>query len=59
MNQDTARQPIIIINNYQLDVLKELTYFGSTVTDNLSMGSEISWRIGRATSTLARLSSTV
>ena len=56
MSQDTESLPTITINNYQLDVVKEFTYFDSVVTDNLSMDSEISRRIGRATSRLARLS---
>ena len=59
MSQDTESLPAITINNYQLDVVKEFTYLGSTMTDNLSMDSEISRRIGRATSTLARLSKRV
>ena len=48
MSQDTESRPTITIKNYQLDVAKEFTYLGSTVTDNLSMDSEISRRLGRA-----------
>ena len=59
MSQDTEGPPTITINNYQLDVGKEFTYLSSTVTENLFMDSEISRRIGRATSTLARLSKRV
>ena len=53
MSQDTEYLPTITIDNYQLDVVKEFTYLGSTMTDNLSMDSEISKWVGRVTSTLA------
>ena len=59
LSQDTEIPPTITLNNYELDVVKEFTYLGSAVTDNLSMDSEISRRIVRATSTLARLSKRV
>ena len=38
MSRDTESPPSIAINNYQLEVVKEFTYLGSTVTDNLDMG---------------------
>jgi len=57
--QDTESLPAITINNYQLDVVKEFTYLSSTMTDNLSMDFGISRRIGRVTTTLARLSKRV
>ena len=37
LSQDTESPPTITINNYQPDVVKEFTYLGSAVTDNLSM----------------------
>ena len=59
MSQDTELPSSITINNYQLDVVKEFTYLGSTVTDSLDMGPELDRRIGRATSTLGRLTARV
>jgi hypothetical protein len=59
MCQDTESLPAITMDNYQLDVVKEFTYFGSTMTDNLSMNSKISRRIGRDTSTLGSFSKIV
>ena len=59
MSQDTESLPAVTINNHQLDVAKEFTYLGSTMTDNLSMDSAISRLIGRTTSTLARFSKRV
>ena len=59
LSQDTESQPTISINNYQLDVVKKFTYLGSTVTNTLDMDPELNRRIGRATSTLARLTKRV
>ncbi|KAK2140952.1 hypothetical protein NP493_5484g00001 [Ridgeia piscesae] len=49
MSRDTDSLPALTINNYQLDVMKEFTYLGPTMTDNPSMDSEICRWIGRAT----------
>ena len=54
MGQDTEALPVITIDNYELDALCQFTYFGSTITDNLSLEAEIDKRIGKAASTLAR-----
>ena len=51
--------PAITIDNYDLDVVKEFTYLGSTITDNLSLDTEINKRIGKAATTLARLTTRV
>ena len=59
MGQDTESQPTITINNYRLEVVKEFTYLGSTISDDLSMDSEINRRVGRAASTVSRLSKRV
>ena len=37
LGQDVDTPPVITINNYQLEVFHELTYLGSTITDNLSL----------------------
>jgi len=62
--QDTRRdaevaKPNISIDNTILDVVKEFTYLGSTVSDNLSLDNETNKRIGKASTTMARLSKRV
>ena len=59
MSQGTEQPPSITISNYELEVVQEVTYLGSTVTDTLSLDTELNRRIGRATSTLARLTKRV
>ena len=55
MGQDTEALPVITIDNYELDAVSQFTYLGSTITGNLSLDAEIDKRIGKAVSTLARL----
>ena len=50
---------IITIDDYELDAVCQFTYLGSTITDNLSLDAEINKRIGKAASTLARLTARV
>ena len=52
-------QPVITIDDYELDAVCQFTYLGSTITDNLSLDAEIHKRIGKAASTLARLTARV
>ena len=52
LGQDTIKLPAIIIDDYELDVVEQFTYLGSTVTDNLSLDTEIDKRIGRPATTL-------
>ena len=59
IGQDTPAPPVITIDNYELDVVHEFTYLGSTITDNLSLDKEIDRRIGKASTTLARLTKRV
>ena len=59
LGQDTIKQPAITIDDYELDVNKQFTYLGSTISDNLSLDTEIDKRIGKAATTLARLTSRV
>ena len=59
LGQDTAAAPIITIDDYELDVVRQFTYLGSTMTDNLSLDTEIDKRIGKAATTLARLTNRV
>ena len=57
MGQDTMELPAITIDDYELDVVEQFTYLGSTITDNLSLDTEIDKRIGKAATTPARLTS--
>ena len=56
LGQDTMELPAITI---ELDVVEQFTYLGSTIIDNLSLDTEIDKRIGKAATTLARLTSRV
>ena len=51
--------PTITIDDYQLDVVHQFTYLGSISTDNLSLDAEINKRIGKAVTTLGRLTTRV
>ena len=57
--QDTMELPAITIDDYELDVVEQFTYLGFTITDNLSLDTEIDKRIGKAATTLSRLTSRV
>ena len=59
LGQDTEAPPVITIDDYELDDVCLFTYPGSTTTDNLSLDAEINKRIGKAASTLARLTARV
>ena len=59
LGQDTMELPAITIDDYELDVIEQFTYLGSTITDNRSLDTEIDKRIGMAATTLARLTSRV
>ena len=59
LGQDTMELPAITIDDYELDVVEQFTYLGSTTTDDLSLDTEIDKRIGKAATTLARLTSRV
>ena len=49
LGHDTEAPPVITID------VSQLTYLGSTITDNVSLGAEIDTRTGKAAPTLARL----
>ena len=59
LGQDTMELPAITIDDYELDVIEQFRYLGSTITNNLSLDTEIDKRIGKAATTLARLTSRV
>ena len=55
MGQDIKEIPSLFIHNYKLEVVHEFVYLGSTITDNLSIDSELNKRIGKAAITLSSL----
>ena len=59
LGQDVDTPPVITINNYELEVLHQFTYLGSTISDNLSLDVEINKSIRKAATTLGRLTSRV
>ena len=59
LGQDTMELPAITIDDYELDVIEQFKYLGSTITNNLSLDTEIDKRIENAATTLACLTSRV
>ena len=59
MGQGTETPPSITINNYTLEAVSTFTYLGSTITDNLSLDTELSSRIGKTASTFGKLTERV
>ena len=44
LGQDTVELPAVTIDDYELDVVKQFAYLSSTITDNLSLDTEIDKR---------------
>ena len=59
LGQDTMELLAITIDDYEHDVVEQFTYLGSIITNNPSLETEIDKRIGKAATTLARLTSRV
>ena len=59
LSQDVDTPPAIYIDDHQLEVVHQFTYLGSTISDNLSLDAEINKRIGKAATTLGRLTTRV
>ena len=59
LGQDTMQLPAITIDEHELDVVEKFTYLGCTITNNLSLDTEIDKRIGKAATTVAHLTSRV
>lgn len=57
--QGVGTAPVITIDNYDLEVVHQLTYLGSTINDNLAIDTEINKRIGKAATSLGRLTTRV
>ena len=52
--QDMQSPPAITINDYNLDSDHQFVYLGSTITDNLSLDTEINKRVRKAATPLTR-----
>ena len=59
MGQDINEIPSLFIHNCKLEVVHEFVYLESTITDNLSIDSELNKRIGKAAMTLSSLTKRV
>ena len=59
MGQAIPMPPTIKINEKDLEVVNQFQYLGSTTTDSLSLNTEISKRIEKAATTLAKLTKRV
>ena len=59
MGQDIKEIPSLFIHNCKLEVIHEFVYLGSTITDNLSIDSELNQGIGKVAMTLSRLTKCV
>ena len=59
MGQGTSLLFAITINGEDLEAVHQFQYLGSTLTDTLSLDTEINKRIGKASTTLAKLATRV
>ena len=59
MAQDAGHPPTIAIDRYNLEVVENFTYLGSTISNSLSIDIEVNSRIGKATAVMAKLSQRV
>ena len=51
MGQDVYSPPAISINDHELDVIHDFVYLGATISDTLSLDTELNRRIGKAATT--------
>ena len=59
LSQCSSTKPSFKFDNYELGVVEEFPYLGSTISESLSLDSEINKRIGRAAGTLSKLTDRV
>ena len=59
MGQATPTPLSIVLSGDQLEVVHQFQYLGSTATDTLSLDTELNKRIGKASTTLSKLSKRV
>ena len=57
--QGVEAPPVTTIDNYNLGVLHQVTYLGSTITNNKSLYAEVNQRIGKAVTTTSQLTTHV
>ena len=57
--QDAGHRPTIAINGYNLEVVENFTYLGSTISNSLSIDVEVNSRIAKATAGVAKLNQRV
>ena len=55
MGQDIDSPPAISISDHKLDVIHDFVYLGSAISDTLSLDAEHNRRIGKAATTMTRL----
>ena len=55
MGQDVDSPPAISINDHELNVIHDFVYLGSATSDTLSLDAELNRRIGKAATTMTRL----
>ena len=55
MAQDAGHPPTIAIDGYNLEVVENFTYLGSTISNSLSIDVEVNSRIAKATAVMAKL----
>ena len=55
MGQDTDSPPAISINDHELEIIHDFVYLGSAISDTLSLDTELNRRIGKAATTMTRL----
>ena len=55
IGQDVDSPPAISINDHELDVIHHFVYLGSAISDTLSLDAELNRRIGKAATTMTRL----
>jgi hypothetical protein len=53
--QGDTERPALFIDNEELKVVDQFTYLGSSVNNKLSLDQEINIRIGKAATTMNRL----
>ena len=59
MGQDTGTPPDIRLSDQALEVAHDFVYLGSSISDSLSLDTELDRRIGKAATTVSRLNKRV
>ena len=59
MMQDAEIPPLVFIDGFNLSVVDNFKYLGSTISSNLSLDVEINDRIGKAATVMAKLNKRV